>query len=122
MTTLDHMAIVIMFLSALGLGVVMIVLSHFVGRVKRDPEKLSVYECGVPPSGGSRERFSVKFYLVAIFFLIFDIEIVFLYPWAYIFKHQLDAGPMILVEAFLFIGVLTVGYIYIWKKGALEWE
>jgi len=122
MTSLDHMAIVIMFLSALGLGVVMIVLSHFVGRVKRDPQKLSVYECGVPPSGGSRERFSVKFYLVAIFFLIFDIEIVFLYPWAYIFKHQIDAGPMILVEAFLFIGVLTVGYVYIWKKGALEWE
>jgi len=122
MTSPDHVAVMLMILFALLLGSGMIAVSALLGRVKRDPEKLSVYECGVPPSGGSRERFSVKFYLVAIFFLIFDIEIVFLFPWALIFKSQIASGPMILFEMFLFIAVLVVGFIYIWKKGALEWE
>ena len=107
---------------ALVLGLTIITLSYFTGRVKRDPQKLSVYECGVPVSGSSRERFSVKFYLVAIFFLIFDVEIVFLFPWALIFKNNLSLGPLLLIEMGLFILVLAVGYLYIWKRGALEWD
>ena len=118
----DFIAVLLMFSFALLLGLTLIGISAFLGRVKRDPEKLSVYECGVPPSGSTEERFSVKFYLVAIFFLIFDIEIVFLYPWALIFKKQLALGPLILIEMFLFLTILAIGYLYIWKRGALEWD
>ena len=118
----NTVAVMILFGLALLLGVALIALSALIGRVPKDIVKLDVYECGVPPSGTSRERFSVKFYLVAIFFLIFDIEVVFLFPWALIFKQQLSVGPMIMIEALLFIAVLAVGYIYIWKKGALEWQ
>lgn len=118
----NHIAVMLMFLFAVLLGAAMIGLSAVVGRVKRDPEKLSVYECGAPPSGTSRERFSVKFYLVAIFFLIFDIEIVFLYPWALIFRRQLSQSPLILVEMLIFLTLLIVGYLYIWKKRGLEWD
>ena len=122
MTSPNHLAVLIMASFALVLGLTIITLSYFTGRVKRDPQKLSVYECGVPVSGSSRERFSVKFYLVAIFFLIFDVEIVFLFPWALIFKNNLSLGPLLLIEMGLFILVLAVGYLYIWKRGALEWD
>ena len=120
MAYLDYLAVAVMAGIAALIGVVLLGLSARLGRVKENATKLSVYECGVPPTGTSRERFSVKFYLVAIFFLIFDIEIVFLFPWALIFKKQI--GPLILFEMFLFIGVLVLGYIYIWKRGALEWD
>ena len=122
MTTSDQVAVLLMGALALLIGGILIGLSAVLGRVKRDVTKLDVYECGVPPSGSSRERFSVKFYLVAIFFLVFDIEIVFLFPWALIFKSQLSAGPIILIEMFLFLAVLVIGYLYIWKRGALEWD
>lgn len=107
---------------AILLGAVIIFASALLGKVKRDPNKLSVYECGVPPSGSPRQRYSVKFYLMAIFFLIFDIEVVFLYPWALIFKQQLGSGICIIIEMLIFISVLAVGYLYIWKKGALDWD
>lgn len=118
----NHIAVMLVFLFAFLLGAAMIGLSAVVGRVKRDPTKLSVYECGAPPSGTSRERFSVKFYLVAIFFLIFDIEVIFFYPWALIFRRQLALGPLILIEMAIFLLLLMVGYLYIWKKGGLEWD
>ena len=118
----DYLAVLIMLGFALVMGFAIIALSYFAGRVRRDPKKLSVYECGVPVSGSSRERFSVKFYLVAIFFLIFDVEIVFLFPWALIFKNNLSLGPLLLIEMGLFILVLAIGYLYIWKRGALEWD
>lgn len=120
MLPLNQIAILMMLVFAIGLGVTMVVISAFLGRVKRDPRKLSVYECGVPPSGSPRQRYSVKFYLVAIFFLIFDIEVVFLYPWALIFKSQMS--PLMIFEMLFFIGILVSGYIYIWKKGALDWD
>lgn len=121
-TSVDLIAVMLMFVFALLLGLFLVGISAIAGRVKRNPTKLSVYECGVPPSGTSRERFSVKFYLVAIFFLIFDIEIVFFFPWAIIFKNQIAFGPMILFEMLLFIAILVIGYLYIWKSGALEWD
>ncbi len=84
------------------------------GRAKRMP-----YECGVEPLGTARERFSIKFYLVAVLFILFDIEAIFLYPWAVTFR---DLGWLALVEMALFIGMLFVGYVYVLKKGALEWD
>lgn len=122
MTSPDAIAVILMFTFILVLGLALVGISAVAGRVKRDPTKLSVYECGVPPSGTSRERFSVKFYLVALFFLIFDIEIVFLFPWALIFKRHLLIGPLIFFEMLFFLGLLAVGYIYIWKRGAIEWN
>lgn len=124
MPSLNQMAVLIMILFALVLGVAIVLVSAFFGRVKRDPNKLSVYECGVPPTGSARQRYSVKFYLIAIFFLIFDIEVVFMYPWALIFKSALltETGLFLMIEMGIFISILLVGYIYIWKKRGLEWD
>ena len=118
----NHLAVFMMLSFALILGLTLIGLSALLGRIKPDARKLSPYECGVPPSGSPRNRFSVKFYLIAIFFLIFDIEIAFLFPWALIVKSQIAMGPIVIGEMFLFIALLLVGYFYIWKKGALEWD
>ena len=81
--------------------------------------KMSAYECGVDPVGDARDRFSIKFYLVAVLFILFDIEAVFLYPWAVAFRRL---GLYGLVEMLLFIGILLIGYVYVLKKRALEWE
>lgn len=120
MMSQDYLAVFIMIGFALALGFIIIGLSAVMGRVKKDPVKLSVYECGVPPSGTSRERFSVKFYLVAIFFLIFDVEIAFLFPWALIFKHHISL--LLLMNMMIFLTILVIGYIYLWKRGGLEWD
>ncbi|MBI3019497.1 MAG: NADH-quinone oxidoreductase subunit A [Deltaproteobacteria bacterium] len=122
MLPINHLAVFMMLAFALILGLSLLGLSALLGRIKPDPRKLSTYECGVPPSGSPRNRFSVKFYLIAIFFLIFDIEIAFLFPWALIVKSQIPLGPLVIGEMFLFIALLGVGYFYIWKKGALEWD
>lgn len=97
--------------------------SFLLGPRRRDPMKESTYECGVPLLGGARERFSVKFYLVAILFVLFDIETVFLIPWAVKFRDLLGSlGVMGLIEVFIFIGVLFVGLVYAWRRGGLEWD
>jgi NADH-quinone oxidoreductase subunit A len=90
-----------------------------VGLKKPTPVKLSPYECGMPPVGTARDRFSIKFYIIAMLFILFDIEAVFLYPWAVEFRKL---GMFGFVEMGVFIAILLVGYIYVWKKGALEWE
>ena len=95
------------------------VLSYLAGPRHPTPEKLAPYECGVNPIGTARERFSVKFYLVAMLFLLFDIEAVFLFPWAVVYRDLKLFG---FVEMLLFILAILAGYIYVWKKGALEWE
>jgi NADH-quinone oxidoreductase subunit A len=96
-----------------------IAMSHFIVPRRRDPRKLSPYECGVEPVGNARARFSVKFYLVAVLFILFDIEAVFLYPWAVTFRQL---GLYGLIEMTLFILILFVGYVYLLKKRALDWE
>lgn len=107
--------LIIAFAFAAGtLAVAFLVRPH-----RPDPEKLSPYECGVPPLMGARERFSVRFFIVAMLFLIFDVEAVFLYPWAVVYKR---IGLYGFVEMMLFIAILLVGYVYAWRKGALEWE
>lgn len=94
-------------------------ISAIIGRQRPSKEKLSPYECGVEPVGSSRERFSIKFFLVAIMFVIFDIEVVFLYPWAVVFKSLKLFG---LIEMAIFMMILLVCYAYIWKRGGFEWD
>ena len=112
----------------LGIGVVFsgtfIFLSSLIGPKKPTKEKLEPYECGMPPVGDSHQRFSVKFFLVAILFILFDIEAVFLYPWAVLFKDFKESGQGIFIfwEMVAFLLILTLGLFYVWKRKALEWE
>ncbi len=102
-----------------GFAVVSVIMSYVLGVKNPNPRKLAPYECGMQPTGTARERFSVKFYLVAMLFLLFDIEAVFLFPWAVVYR---DLGLFGFFEMVLFIAAILAGYIYVWKKGALEWE
>jgi NADH-quinone oxidoreductase subunit A len=113
-----YIPIVIFFLIAVLLPVALLGLSRLVQRRVFEREKLLPYECGVDPIGDARDRFSVRFYIVAMLFLIFDVETIFLFPWAVIYDRLAVFG---LVEMLLFIGILVVGYYYAWRKGALEW-
>lgn len=99
-----------------------LILTHILGPRSKNKMKDSVYECGVPPEGDAQRRFSVKFYLVAILFLLFDVEAVFFYPWAVVYKKYLSINAFIVIEMLFFVSILLVGYIYIYKKGALEWD
>ena len=99
-----------------------ILLSSFFGRRTKTKAKLMPYECGLDPIGNARKRFSVKFFIIAMLFIVFDVELVFLYPWAIVFKHFNQFKAFIFMEMVVFIGILLVGFIYVWKKGALEWE
>lgn len=104
------------------IATVVTILTSLLGPHRPNVKKMSVYECGVPPIGDARRRVSVKFYLVAILFLLFDVEGVFFFPWAVVFKKYLAINGFILLEMFFFVAILLVGYVYILKKGALEWD
>jgi NADH-quinone oxidoreductase subunit A len=119
-----YLPILILVVIAVCFGCGSIIFSTLIGQKKPSPVKLAPYECGCEPVGTARERFSIKFYIIAMLFILFDIECVFLYPWAVIFKKFIRAGlgSFIFVEMIVFIVILFVGYIYVWKKGALEWE
>jgi NADH-quinone oxidoreductase subunit A len=118
-----YLPILLMFIVAAGFAVGNIVLSQFVGQRKRTRTKLMPYECGKDPVGSARERFSVKFYLIAMIFILFDIEVIFLVPWAVVYRTLIAQGlaTFAYVEMMLFIGLLLVGYIYVVKKGAFDW-
>lgn len=107
----------------LGLGAgfagASVLLSQFVGPSKPTAEKSAPYECGMPPVGDARERQSVKFYLVAMIFLLFDIEVAFLYPWAMAFR---ELGAVAYFQIVAFFLLLVTGYIYVWRKGAFDWS
>lgn len=115
----DYLPILILLLLAAGFAAANILLSLFLGPRRPNPEKLSPYECGIVPVGTARQRFSVHFYLVAMLFIVFDMEIVFLYPWAVAFKQL---GTFGLASMGTFLLILLVGYFYAWKKGGLEWD
>ena len=121
----DYLPIVLMFVVAFGFAVINIGLSQVVGQHKATKTKTMPYECGKDPVGSARERFSVKFYLVAMIFILFDIELIFLIPWAVVFRSFATAGSdlrlLIYVEMMLFVVLLLVGYVYILKKGLFEW-
>jgi len=115
----QYFPILIFFGIAIGLALVMAFIPMIIGRQKPDTEKLSAYECGFEAFGDARGKFDVRFYLVAILFIIFDLEVAFLFPWA-ISLDEIGAAGFWSMMGFLF--VLTIGFIYEWKKGALEWE
>src|SRR5688572_27809048 len=110
--------ILIMIGLGAGFGAFNIALGHLVGPKRSTPEKLAPYECGMPPVGDARERHPVKFYLVAMIFLLFDIEIAFLYPWAMALRELRWTG---FIQLILFFAILLAGYIYVWRKGVFDW-
>ncbi len=116
---MEYLPIFIFFIVAVGFALVTLFLSAIFGKRKITPQKMLPYECGMDPIGEARKRFSVRFYMVAMLFIVFDMEAVFLFPWAVIFRDLKIFG---LVEMGVFIAILLVGFVYVWKKGALEWE
>jgi NADH-quinone oxidoreductase subunit A len=116
---LDYLPLVIFIAVAFAIALVLLVVPFLVAYKSPDPEKLSAYECGFDAFDDARMKFDVRFYLVAILFIIFDLEVSFLFPWAVAFG---DLGRYGFWSMMVFLGVLTVGYIYEWRKGALEWD
>ena len=112
------LSILIMIALGAGFALISVVLSGFLGPRKPSPEKSAPYECGMPPVGDARERQSVKFYLVAMIFLLFDIEVAFVYPWGMALR---EVGWNGFLQVVLFMTLLLFGYIYVWRKGALDW-
>ena len=115
----EYLPILVFIVVALGMGILLILAAIVVAVRNPDPEKLSAYECGFNAFDDARMKFDVRFYLVAILFIIFDLEIAFLFPWAVAFK---DISMLGFWSVIVFLGVLTIGFAYEWKKGALEWE
>ncbi len=113
-----YFPVVLLFLAATGFAIFNVVLSQLLGRPRPNPAKDSVYECGVPSVAKLSERFPIKFYLVAMLFILFDVDAAFLYPWALVFK---ELGMFGFVEMMVFMGMLGAGFAYAWKSGALEW-
>jgi len=118
-STAAFIPILIMVVVAIGFAVGSLIASHYLGRRVYDPAKAAPYECGVTPVGTARERFHTRFYLVAMLFIVFDIETVFIYPWAVVSKQLAVFG---LIEMGIFVAILLAGLAYVWGKGALEWD
>lgn len=116
---LEYLPILVFFIIAIIMAAIFVLLPILVVKQKPDAEKLSAYECGFEAFTDMRKQFDVRFYLVAILFIIFDLEVAFLFPWAVALG---DIGIFGFVSMMIFLGVLTIGFIYEWKKGALEWE
>jgi len=112
-------SILLLLLLGAAFAVGSIVLSQLLGPRRPTPEKGAPYECGMPPVGDARERHSVKFYLIAMIFLLFDIEVAFLYPWAMALRDLRWVG---FIQVVVFLAILVAGYAYLWKKGALDWD
>jgi len=115
----NYIPIFIFIAIALAFGIGTLVLSYFVQTRIDDPEKLSTYECGSEPISDARSPFPARYYIIAMLFVIFDVEVAFLYPWAVVFNK---IGLFGLIEMIIFIALFLVAYIYAWKKGGLEWD
>ena len=115
----EYLPILIFLAIAVGMAAAMVIASYVLGRQRPDSEKVSAYECGFEAFDDARSKFDVRFYLVAILFIIFDLEVAFLFPWAVALG---EIGLLGFWSMVVFLGILTVGFIYEWKKGALEWE
>jgi NADH-quinone oxidoreductase subunit A len=113
-----YIPVLIMLAVVTAFGVLVVTLSRLVGKRQDSSEKLMAYECGNIPEGNARQRFPIKFYIIAMLFIVFDIEAMFLYPWAVIYRSLKLFG---LIEMVVFIAILLIGFLYVWKKGALEW-
>ncbi len=115
----EYLPTLVFLIVAAGIGMSLIVIGNILGPKRPSAEKLSAYECGFNAFEDSRMQFDVRYYLVAILFIVFDLEIAFVYPWALIFR---DLGVFGLIEMGIFLGLLVIGFVYVWKRGALEWE
>ena len=120
----SYLPLLFLFAFATLLSGAFLGLSHLLGPRKKSVTKSMSYECGFDPSGTARERFSVKFYLVAMLFILFDVEVVFLYPWAVLFRDfvKSGAGMFVFGEMILFLGILLVGLVYVYGRKAIDWE
>jgi len=123
----EHLPLIVTGLLAFAVGAGILIVSAFIGPRRRTAIKGAAFECGNPPSGDARQRFHVRFFTVAILFLVFDIEAVFIYPWAIVFHDSITnnkpaVAPLLaMLEVAVFVGVVVIGLIYVWRKGALEW-
>ena len=119
----DYLPVLLQFLVAIGFAVSALLVSVLLGKAgRRNRVKDTAYECGMVPQGETQPRFSVKFYLVAMLFILFDLEIVFMYPWAVVYKESITHSMTILWSMLSFVSILMVGYVYALKKGALDWK
>ena len=120
----EYIPVLVAATIAIVFSILFVVLARYFGPRKIEAEKLDVYECGVPIIGSARQRVSVKFYMVAILFILFDIEVVFLFPWAVVYRDYIQAGAglFIFAEMMVFTFILFLGWIYALKRGALKWE
>ncbi|GAB3733125.1 NADH-quinone oxidoreductase subunit A [Luteimonas pelagia] len=115
----EYLPTLLFLIVATGIGIALLVVGRILGPRRPDAAKLSPYECGFLPFEDARMQFDVRYYLIAIQFIVFDLEIIFIVPWATVFR---ELGVLGLVEMGIFAGMLLLGFIYVWKKGALEWE
>src|SRR6476660_4555434 len=113
-----YLPLLIHFIFALAFASAMVILSTLIGQHRPSRVKMQPYECGITPTGDARERFSVKFFMVGILFILFDVEAIFLYPWAVIYRELKMFG---FVEMMVYIAVVVGGFVYMWKKGVLDW-
>jgi NADH-quinone oxidoreductase subunit A len=122
--TESFLPVLILIVVAVIIGAVFLCLNWVIGRHQRTPTKLSPYESGVPPMDANRKRVNVRFYQIAMLFILFDIEAAFLYPWAVIYRDATrgNAGRFLFGEMLVFIALLGVGYVYVWKKKAFDWK
>ena len=118
-TSIDYLAIFLQFLVAIGFVVFAMVVSHMAGPKRKTADKLAVFECGIDSQGNARMPFSIRYFLTAILFVMFDVEVVFMYPWAVNFRALGSVG---FFEMLIFVSTLLLGFFYILKKGALDWE
>jgi len=120
-----YVSIAVVSLAVTLMGLAILVINRVLGPRRQNAVKMATFECGSDPIGSARNRFSVKFYLVAIFFIVFDIESVFMYPWASLYREMIvepGFGMSTFVEMFVFVGILGAGLAYIWRRGALDWD
>lgn len=115
----DYTPILLHFIVVACLSGSILGLSALIGPKLKNKSKLAPYECGIAPTGTAQEPFTVKFYLIAMLFILFDVEVIFFFPWAIVFK---ELGSFGLIEMLTYVGILMAGYIYVWKKGALSWN
>ena len=115
----EYLPIMILLAMAIGLGLILLLAAALIAVRNPDPEKVSAYECGFNAFDDARMKFDVRFYLVAILFILFDLEIAFLFPWAIVLQ---ELGWFGLINMLIFLGILVIGFVYEWKKGALDWE
>jgi len=120
----DYYGVLILLVLGLGTGIGAVAVAHLLGSKRFYPNKTNPYECGIPSEGAESSRFSVKFYLVAVSFILFDIETIFMIPWALSFREFVSEGngPYIFVVGSIFLFVLTLGLVYEWRRGLLDWN